>query len=502
MNSILASVQAPATSPRSVSAQQLLLVASLVLVTSLPPAIARNGPMADDPAAPAPASSTSSPAAATPASPNDAPAAPPVVGPAKIEPAPEDVSESLAPIIEKHKIPAMAVAVIDRGRVVALGATGVRRRGDPTPVTTGDLWHLGSCTKSMTATLCAVLVDRGELAWEQTLATTFPFAAEGMADEFKAVTLEQLLTNRGGFPGEMREGGLWGKLWNFKGTGTEARRLTLETLTRKAPKTKPGAYEYSNASFSIAGLMAEQMTDSSWEELMQREVFAPLGITSAGFGAPGVAMESVGAVGTSGGASGKGPDQPRGHVLPLGVPKEPGADADNPDAIGPSGRVHMTIGDWAKYAAAHLDGEAMLRAVPANADKPANAGDARSSKPNAPAAGAPAPKAPRTISRPGELVSLEGWRKLHTAAPKIAEKDNEYAMGWGVTRRPWAKGTGPGDKGITLTHSGSNTMWFCVAWLAPERNFGVLVCVNQAGVGAKAADEAASAMIKRFADPQ
>ncbi len=435
-----------------------------------------------------------------PAALNDAPAAAPGVAPANRDPAPEDVSDALAPIIDKHKVPAIAVAVIRDGRIVALGASGVRRRGDPTPVTTSDLWHLGSCTKSMTATLCAILVDRGQLSWDQTLATTFPFAAETMADEFKAVTLEQLLTNRGGFPGGMEQDGLWGKLWNFKGTGTQARRLTLETLTRKAPKTKPGAFEYSNAGFSIAGLMAEQMTDSSWEELMQREVFAPLGITTAGFGAPGTATPIGASDGAPAGAASKGPDQPRGHILPVGTPKEPGPSADNPDAIGPAGRVHMTIGDWAKYIAAHLDGEAMLRAAPANAADPANAGggDAPSSKPNAPAASAPAQSAPRVISRPGELVSLDGWRKLHAAAPKIAEKDNEYAMGWGVLRRPWAKGSTPGDTGRTLTHSGSNTMWFCVAWLAPERNFGVLVCVNQAGEGTKAADAVAGEMIKRF----
>jgi hypothetical protein len=40
-------------------------------------------------------------------------------------------------------------------------------------------------------------------------------------------------------------------------------------------------------------------------------------------------------------------------------------------------------------------------------------------------------------------------------------------------------------------------MWFCVAWLAPEKGFGVLVATNQGGDAAqKAADEAASALIQ------
>ncbi len=390
--------------------------------------------------------------------------------------APIDIADTLAPLLAKHNVPGMAAAFIKDGRVVALGVSGVRKRDDATLVTVNDLWHLGSCTKSMTATLCAVLVERGELSWDQTLAATFPFAAERMHAEYKGVTLEQLLTNRSGMPGEMKEGGLWSKLWNFKGTSTEARRLMLESLTAREPKNKPGVYDYSNAGFSIAGLMAEQMTDATWEELIQREVFVPLGITTAGFGAPGAVV----------GADAKPGekvviDQPRGHVLPLGTPMEPGPSADNPAAIGPAGRVHMTIGDWAKYIAAHLDGAAMVRS-PLVEGEPAVAGGGA-----------------RVLARPGALLKPESWRKLHTPAAKIAPKDTSYAMGWSVTQRPWAKGDKPGDSGVTLTHNGSNTMWYCVAWLAPERKLGVIVCVNQAGAGAKAADEAASALIGRFA---
>lgn len=386
---------------------------------------------------------------------------------------PTDVSDVLAPIIEKHNAPGMAVAVVRDGKLVAIGARGVRARGESAVVTTNDLWHLGSCTKSMTATLCAVLVDRGVLKWDVTLAEAFPEAAPEMHDEYKVVTLRQLLTNRGGIPGDLNADGLWGKLWKFEGTSTEARRLLLKTITSKAPKTKPGTFEYSNGGFAIAGLVAEHATGRSWEELMQAEVFTPLGITTAGFGAPGTRAKDDGA--------NRVIDQPRGHSLLGGAPVEPGKNADNPAAIGPAGTVHMSIGDWAKYVVAHLDGEEPMRDPSKLLDAVmAMAGD-------------------RPLSRPGDLVSIKQWSVMHTPAPKLTDKDTDYAMGWGVTKRPWAKGDGPDDTGLTLTHNGSNTMWYCVAWLAPERNLGVVVCVNQAGTGTKAADDAATAMIGRFA---
>ena len=79
------------------------------------------------------------------------------------------------------------------------------------------------------------------------------------------------------------------------------------------------------------------------------------------------------------------------------------------------------------------------------------------------------------------------FRRLHTPAEGF-----EYAMGWIATRRPWA------GSGVVLTHSGSNTRWFCVAWLAPARDFAALVMCNQGGdAAATACDEVAAALVTR-----
>src|SRR6185436_1954641 len=165
---------------------------------------------------------------------------------------------------------------------------------------------------------------------------------------------------------------------------------------------------YSNAGFSIAGHMAEKVTGKTWEDLMRQKIFRPLGMTTAGFGAPGTEAKH---------------DQPRGHQAD-GTPVEPGPGADNPVAIGPAGIVHCTIGDWAKFVALHLRGEQ---------------GDAK-------------------------LLKAETFKKLHTP---VAD-GSHYGFGWMVTSRPW------GGKGV-LTHSGSNTMWYCVTWIAPEKDFAVLI---------------------------
>lgn len=341
-------------------------------------------------------------------------------------PASKDISSLLAPVIQKHNVPGMAAAVVRKGETVALGAAGVRTRGKPDKVASADRFHIGSDTKAMTAMLCGILVDDGKLKWDQTLGETFPDLKESMNTQYQAVTLEQLLTQRGGAPGALEKDPLWLKLWEQKGTPTSARRLLLQGVTSKPPEATPGEkYIYSNAGYSIAGHMAEKVGGKSWEDLMREKIFRPLGMATAGFGAPGTRSKN---------------NQPRGHKAD-GTPVEPGPGADNPVAIGPAGIVHCSLGDWAKFVTCNL------------------------------------PSAKK------KLVKPETLEKLHTPVPG----DPPYAMGWIVdSNQPWAGGP-------ALTHAGSNTMWFAVAWLAPAKDFAVLVACNQAS--AVACNDACLALI-------
>src|SRR5262249_39700259 len=131
----------------------------------------------------------------------------------------------------------------------------------------------------------------------------------------------------------------------------------------------------------------------------------------------------------------------------------PGPGSDNPAAIGPGGIVHCSLPDWAKYVGLHLEAEQ------------------------------------------GRCVYLkhDTFVKLHT--PGKGTDNEQYAMGWSVATRPWA---GTKDKpGRVLTHNGTNTMWFAVTWVAPERDFAVLIACNQGGdKAAKACDQAAWALIQ------
>lgn len=148
---------------------------------------------------------------------------------------------------------------------------------------------------------------------------------------------------------------------------------------------------------------------------------------------------------TAGFRAPEGP-QPWGHSWQDGkaVPMPPGPRADNPPGIAPAGAVHASLRDWAKFALVHLDG---------------SQGRAR-------------------------LLKPETFSRLHKAPP-----GQVHGMGWIIVDRPWAGGR-------ALTHMGSNTMWCAVVWLAPEKDFGVLVVTNLGGGPAeRAVDEAVGALI-------
>jgi CubicO group peptidase (beta-lactamase class C family) len=343
----------------------------------------------------------------------------------------KDVSDLLRDIPKARGVPGLVAAFVDRNGAVAIGAAGVRRRGDAAPVLKDDPFHLGSCTKAMTATLCAVCVDAGELRYETKLSAVFPDLLSNADSKWGDVALLHLLTNTSGVPSDLTKRGLWGDLWNFKGTPVEARRALLLGVLKDPPLTPPGeTYLYSNGGFAIAGHMVETALRKPFEDVLRERLFVPLGMTRAGFGPPGT-FEKL--------------DAPRGHAA-NGSPVEPSSAADNPPAITPAGRVHAPIEDWAKFVAWHLRGAA---------------GDAAPLQPGA-------------------------FAKLHEKGPA---EGSDYACGWVKTERPWAGGD-------VLMHSGSNTMWFCVAWLAPKRGFAAIAAVNQGGdAGAKAADDAVSALL-------
>src|SRR5208283_5438602 len=99
-----------------------------------------------------------------------------------------DSAQALEVIRKKHDLPALAVVVVKDGQICDRAAVGIRKSGESTPVTTNDVFHIGSCTKSMTATLTARLIEDGKLRWDTTIADVFPELMGKMDKQYEGVT--------------------------------------------------------------------------------------------------------------------------------------------------------------------------------------------------------------------------------------------------------------------------------------------------------------------------
>ncbi len=351
-----------------------------------------------------------------------------------------DLRADLDQIRAKHGLPALAGAtIVVSGRPVEAAVVGVRKHGDATPAALDDRFHLGSCTKAMTAVLIAMLIEEGKLDWSSPLSDVFPALVGDMNGDLKRVTVDNLLAHRSGLSPKLhpRPRSLAALIEARRSPAASRRERAayVAQVLKEKPETEPGkAYAYCNAGYIILGAIIEAITDAPWEEIVRRRIFEPLGMATAGFGA----MGSPGKV-----------DQPWQHRLRDGSPSpiEPGPFSDNPPELGPAGTAHASVADWSKFLTRVMSGG----------------------------------------SGPTPLLKPSTWKRLLT--PQFG---GEYAGGWLVTQRSWG--------GRVVTHAGSNTMSYCVAWLSLERKLGVGIMTNIGGdMAARACDEAAAAVIQRIA---
>ncbi len=249
---------------------------------------------------------------------------------------------------------------------------GIRMLGATEPVKKTDAWHIGSCTKSMTATLFARLIEAGQLQWTATVADSLGSAIPTMRTEYRQASLIDLLSHHAGLPREAPHDDMhftFGFANDLRAERLAYARRALEQPPVVAPRT---SMSYSNAGYDVLGAVIEQSLHAPWETLIRERVFKPLTMHSAGFGPP-VGSRSNGApVGHARASDGK-----------LHAWTEP-EEAELPAVFAPSGLVHVALDDLLKYLEAHRD-------------------------------------------RPTHFLSRSSWHKLHT--PPFHDS---YALGWGV----------------------------------------------------------------------
>ena len=327
------------------------------------------------------------------------------------------LKELLATVCQDAGSPGGAAAVIAGDKIVDQAVWGTRQFGKNEPIHIDDRFHIGSVTKSMTATMIATLIEQKKINWNTTVGSILKDVE--MLPQYRHVTVEQLLQHRAGIEPQLTfNEAEMNRLVNLPGTPTEQRTAYLKEVLQMKPVARPGEKMiYSNAGYALAAHLAEQVTGKSWQQLIRETVFEPLGLKTAGFGWP---------------ATTERPSQPKGHYgtgsdtrvqkldeYPLG------------SFLAPAGDVHCSIGDFARYVRVHLKG---------------------------------------LKGKDGHLKA-KTIKRLHT--PPTATTEEAYAGGWMITRST--------DGEMCHWHNGSAGTFYSLAMLYPESDQAFVVVFNSAG---------------------
>src|SRR5881409_1873513 len=107
-----------------------------------------------------------------------------------------DIAAYTGQAVTAWGIPGLALAVVKDDSLVYAQGFGVRKLGDPAPVTPRTLFAIGSCTKAFTAAALAMLADSGKLAWDDPV--TQYLKGFQLYDPYvtRELTVRDLLTHR------------------------------------------------------------------------------------------------------------------------------------------------------------------------------------------------------------------------------------------------------------------------------------------------------------------
>ena len=253
------------------------------------------------------------------------------------------MDEILRRFVQRHRVPAVAAAVVGADGAVECRVAGVRRRGSSDVALASDRWHIGSCTKTFTAVLWGCLIERGEAVWDMPVPEAVTHLGSDIHPDWAGQTIDSILHCRAGLeanlsPDQMRRS--WADSRPLAEQRTDIARHALSV-----PPDRPGRFVYSNLGYIVVGAAIDGLTSTTFEQALADRLLKPLGIDTAGFGPPdGVcghpARLRLGSVGVLAG--------------PAADPSDPRS--DNPAMLSSAGTMHITMADWAKFVSVFFHG--------------------------------------------------------------------------------------------------------------------------------------------------
>lgn len=254
-----------------------------------------------------------------------------------VSPAPQVFDVLFDQAMARYRLPGLAVAVVEDGRVVYLRTAGETRAGSGQRIDADTLFKIASNTKAMTTGVLARLVDQGKLQWDDPVTRYLPQFR--MADPWvtRNIQVRDLLIHNSGLGLGAGDLMLWPEPNDF------TRADIIAGLAHLQPTHSFRAhYAYDNLMYVVAGEVAAAAGGKPYDQLVREQVFGPLGMTRCQVGA--FDRDAVGNVA-----------QP--HMVQDGrnvvVREDPAQVPDNPSMS--AGGIRCSVRDMARWVRMWLD---------------------------------------------------------------------------------------------------------------------------------------------------
>lgn len=234
-------------------------------------------------------------------------------------------------VLKDQHAAGVAVAVVEKNKVVYAKGFGYRDYANKLPVTPNTQFAIGSCTKAFTAAVLGILQKDKSIDFDKPVTTYLPdlkFYNDGMTNQ---ITLRDMMSHRTGLPRHDLS-------WYMDPD-------TRDNLVKRIQYMEPSAplrsrWQYNNFMFLLQGVVAEKLTGKKWEQNVQEKILNPLGMKQSNFSVKQLAKYAEPALG-------------------YGVKKD---SIIHPlhyydiDGMGPAGSINSTVLDMTQWLRVWING--------------------------------------------------------------------------------------------------------------------------------------------------
>jgi CubicO group peptidase (beta-lactamase class C family) len=198
------------------------------------------------------------------------------------------LNTQIAEILEASAIVGAGIVVVENRSVVLEHYHGFSDRDAGQRVTAQTPFRAGSISKNVTSLLAVRLEAQGAINLEAPLEEYLPnIALDNPYADTDPVRFEHLLEHTAGLAGST--------YWEYTLDAENASPADyVSAISPINLRWRPGVfYSYANAGHTIAAAAMVAKTGVDFDTLAQREIFAPLGMTSANFATAGAGTEGL-----------------------------------------------------------------------------------------------------------------------------------------------------------------------------------------------------------------